>query len=416
MSSFEADRMKDIEFSGIRKVFEEVEKIKAERMKDIPPSTIMGVFDQVSALKAEGRSIVSLFIGRPDFDTPDHIKDAAKEALDAGMTAYTSNYGIAELRQAIAEKLKNDNGLVFDPDTQIIVTSGANEAVFMAMMALLNAGDEVIVPDPMWSHYFQCARLAEARVVSVPMDEQNGYQLNPDDLEKAITDKTRMLVLNSPHNPTGVIYTHETVEAIAEVVERHGLLLISDEIYDRITYDDVELVSPGTIESIADRTITINGFSKTYSMTGWRLGYVAAHPDLTKAMIRVHQYTTVCATSFAQVGGVAALTGPQDSVGEMVAEFDRRRQVIVEAFQEMPGASVVEPKGAFYVFPNISALGRSAQQVADELLREAGVAVVPGHVFGVTGEGHIRISYAASLEDVKRGMEALIEYWVKNLK
>jgi aminotransferase len=385
-------------------------------MKGIPPSTIAGVFEQVSALKKEGRSIVSFYVGRPDFDTPEHIKTAAKEALDAGLTTYTSNYGIPELRQAIAEKLKRDNRLVFDPDSQIIVTVGANEGIFMAMMATLNQGDEVLIPDPMWSHYPYCARLAGARVVPVPLDEQNGYQLDPNDLEKAITDRTRMLVLNSPHNPTGVVLHRETIEAVAEVVERHGLLLISDEVYDRITYDGVEQFSPATIENIVDRTITVNGLSKTYAMTGWRLGYVAAHPDLISAMTRVHQYTTVCATSFAQAGGVAALTGPQDCVAEMVAEFDKRRRVIVKAFQEMPGASLVEPSGAFYVFPDISALGRTSQQVADDLLKQADVAVVPGEVFGVSGKGHLRISYACSLEDVKRGMDAMVEYWAKNLK
>ncbi len=388
---------------------------EAERMKDIPFSSIRKVFEQVNSMKREGRSIVPFHIGRPDFDTPDHIKASAKQALDAGLTAYTSNYGILELRQAIAEKLQMDNGLTVDPDRQIIVTVGANEAVLLAMMATLNPGDEVLVPDPMWLHYFYCARMVGARVVSVPLSEKYGYQLDPADLERYITKRTRMLVLNSPHNPTGAVFTREVIEAVAAVVERYGLLLLSDEIYERITYDGVEHVSPGIFESIADRTLTVGGFSKSYAMTGWRLGYITASPELIGIMIRVHQYTTVCATSFAQAGAVTALKGPQDCVTKMVAEFDRRRRAIVAAFEELPGADLVTPKGAFYAFPNLTALGTNSEEAARKLLTHAEIAVVPGSAFGENGEGHVRISYACSLSDVERGMDKLKDYWSKSI-
>jgi len=384
---------------------------QAERMDDIPFSSIRKVFEQVDRLKAEGRAIYPFYIGRPDFDTPAHIKEAAKRALDSGMVAYTSNYGIPELRQALAAKLDKENMLKVDPEREIIVTVGANEAVLMIMMGLLNPGDEVLIPDPMWLHYFYCAKLAGARVVSVPLREADGFQLDPAEIEKRITPRTRMLVINSPHNPTGVVYTRETLQAVANIAERHGLLVLSDEIYEKIIYDGAEHISLATFPNIANQTITVNGFSKSYAMTGWRLGYVIAKPEIIGVLIRVHQYTTVCATSFAQAGAVAALTGPQDSIAYMVGQFDQRRRAIVEAFKVVNGASLVTPKGAFYAFPNLSKLDPSSEAVANLLLNQTGVAVVPGSAFGECGEGHVRISYSCSLQNVQDGMNALQAYW-----
>jgi len=384
---------------------------QAERMDDIPFSSIRKVFEQVDRLKAEGRAIYPFYIGRPDFDTPAHIKEAAKRALDSGMVAYTSNYGIPELRQALAAKLDKENKLKVDPEREIIVTVGANEAVLMIMMGLLNPGDEVLIPDPMWLHYFYCAKLAGARVVSVPLREADGFQLDPAEIEKRITPRTRMLVINSPHNPTGVVYTRETLQAVANIAERHGLLVLSDEIYEKIIYDGAEHISLATFPNIANQTITVNGFSKSYAMTGWRLGYVIAKPEIIGVLIRVHQYTTVCATSFAQAGAVAALTGPQDSIAYMVGQFDQRRRAIVEAFKVVNGASLVTPKGAFYAFPNLSKLDPSSEAVANLLLNQTGVAVVPGSAFGECGEGHVRISYSCSLQNVQDGMNALQAYW-----
>jgi aminotransferase len=384
-----------------------VKDFEAHRMTDIPFSGIRKVFERAHAMQKEGRPVVPFYIGRPDFDTPRHIKDAAKRALDEGLTAYTSNFGLPELREAIAERLVNERGWAVDSERQIIVTVGANEGILLSMLAMLNPGDEVLIPDPMWLHYFYCARLAGARVVSVPLRESNGYQLDPAELERRITPRTRMIVINSPHNPTGAVFTREVIEAVADIVHKHDVILVSDEIYEKVVYDGAVHISPCGIDKIADRTIMIHGFSKTYAMTGWRLGYLVASRELVDAMIRVHQYTTVCATSFAQAGAVAALTGPQDSVREMVIEFDRRRRAIVEAFADMPGVSLITPRGTFYAFPNVSALGASSREVADRLLEQVGVAVVPGSAFGEYGEGHVRISYACSLADVQSGMEAM---------
>ena len=385
----------------------------AQRMSDIPFSGIREVMEKVDAMRREGRTVVPFYIGRPDFDTPTHIKEAAKQALDQGQTAYTSNYGTLELRKAIAATLARENGLIVDPAKQVIVTVGANEAISIAMLATLNPGDEVLIPDPMWLNYMYCAKLAGARVVSVPLSESNAFQLDPADLEHRITKRTRMVLINSPHNPTGAVYSRQVIEGVADVVCRHGLLLLSDEIYDRIVFDGAKPVSPGTFERIADQTLTVNGFSKAYSMTGWRLGYVVANPALTNAMVRVHQYTTTCATSFAQAGGVAALNGPQDSVAAMVAEFDRRRRAIIAAFRDMPGASLVPPQGAFYAFPSFKSLGCTSAELTDRLLTQAGVAVVPGSTFGQYGEGHVRLAYSCSFEDVQRGMTALRDYFAK---
>lgn len=380
---------------------------EAERMQSIPFSNIRAVLEEADRLKAQGAQIVPFHIGRPDFDTPQHIKDAAKAALDQGLTGYTSNYGLPELRQAIAETLAAQNGIQVDPERQIIVTVGANEAILLAMLATLNPGDEVLVPDPMWLNYFYCAELAGAKVVSVPLRAEQGWQLDPDEVAQRITPRTRMVVLNSPHNPTGAVYPRATFEAIADLVERHDLLLLSDEIYQKLRYDGVEHVSPGAMARIAERTITVDGFSKTYAMTGWRLGYVVASPLLIESMVRVHQYTTVCATSFAQAGAVAALRGPQDCVADMVAEFDRRRQLVVAAFADLPGG-LSTPQGAFYAFPPIP-VNRPSQEWARELLREQGVAVVPGSAFGAAGEGYVRLSYACGRPDVKRGLAAIRE-------
>lgn len=378
---------------------------EAERMQSIPFSNIRTIFEEVDVLKAAGRRIVPFHIGRPDFDTPQHIKDAAKLALDGGVTAYTSNYGLLELRQAIADTLATENGFRVDPGRQIIVTVGANEAILLAMLATLNPGDEVLVPDPMWLHYFYCARLAGAEVVSVPLRAEDGWQLDPEEVERRITPRTRMVILNSPHNPTGAVYPRATFDAIADIVERHDLLLLSDEIYQKLRFDGVEHTTPGAMPRIADRTITVDGFSKTYAMTGWRLGYVVAPPQLIDSMIRVHQYTTVCATSFAQAGAVAALRGPQDSVNAMVAEFDRRRRMVVAAFADQPDM-LCTPQGAFYAFPKVPA-GRSDEEWARQLLHEHGVAVVPGSAFGTSGVGHVRLSYACGQVDLERGLTAM---------
>jgi len=384
MTNWEAERMKHIPFSGIRKVFE-----KAKRLEE------------------EGQRVVNLGIGRPDFDTPAHIKQAAKEALDAGMVHYSSNYGLPELREAIAARLERDNGLTYDPNGEIIVTVGANEAVLMSMAATLNPGDEVIIPDPAWLHYFYCARLVGAVPVAVPLREEKEFKLDPDDVARAITPRMRMLVVTTPHNPTGSVLDEEILQALADIAERYDLLVLSDEIYDKIIYDGVRHISFATLPGMRERTLTVNGFSKTYAMDGWRLGYVAAPRALIALLIRVHQYTTVCATTFIQMGAVAAYRGPQDCVAEMAAEFDRRRQYLIPALNEIEGISCVRPQGAFYAFPSIKATGKSSAEIADFLLEEAKVALIPGSAFGQYGEGYLRIAYSNPLENIQEAVERI---------
>ncbi len=383
---------------------------ESQRMQDIPFSNIRQLFERVAQLQSQGHSPVPFHIGQPDFDTPAHIKQAAKDALDRGLTAYTSNYGLPALRQAIAEKLQRENGIQVDPDRQIIVTVGTNESILLGMLATLDPGDEVLIPDPSWMHYRYCAHLAGARVIDAPLREASQFQLDPDELEHLCTRRTKMLVLNSPHNPTGAVFSPETIQAIAAFVEKHRLVLMSDEIYEKMIYNGQPHFSPGSIGAIKDQTITINGFSKAYAMTGWRVGYAAASPGLVGAMVRVHQYTNICATAFAQAGALTALTGPQDCVQQMFAEFSRRREVVVSGMQQIPGVSLVPPRGTFYAFANFSAWNASSEAVADMLLEKACVAVVPGRAFGEHGEGMIRISFACSPEKIEQGLHAIAQF------
>ena len=383
---------------------------QARRMEDIPASSIRRVFEEVNVLQAQGRKVIPLHIGQPDFDTPEHIKAAAKQALDGGLTGYTSNRGLPQLRQALAEKLRRENGLTVDPDKQIIVTVGANEAILMATMAFVNPGDEVLVLSPTWLHYFYCVRMAGGIPVEVPLRASNNFLIDPDDIRRRITNRTRMLIVNTPHNPTGAVYPYAVLKEIAQIVEQHGLLLLSDEIYEKLIYGEAEHVSLAGFDNIADRTLTINGFSKAYAMTGWRLGYIISSPEHSSTLLRVHQYTTVCATSFAQAGAVAALIGSQEPLQSMVTEFDRRREALINAFAEMPGCTLVAPQGAFYAFPSIPP-GRSSEAVAFDLLQQAGVAVVPGSAFGESGEGYLRIAYSCTLSDIHQGMTAMKTYF-----
>ena len=379
-----ADRMDSIPFSGIRKMFEEV--IRRESL---------------------GQKIVHLEIGRPDFDTPRHIKEAARKALDEGKVHYSSNYGIPELRSAIAGKLKDDNGLTYDPAREIVVTVGANEAVFIAMMGLLNPGDEVLIPDPGWLHYFYCAQIAGAVPVSFPLRAENGFEPNVQDVRSRITSKTKMLVINTPNNPTGAVFSKEVLEELAQLAREKDLFVISDEIYEKMVYEGHRHFSIGSFPGMRERTLTINGFSKIHAMDGWRLGYVAAPAEVMSALIRIHQYTTVCATTFAQWGAVEALTGPRIHEEEMVGEFDRRRSLVYRSLREIPGMEVVKPTGAFYIFPNIKAFGKSPEELAEYLLDQARVAVIPGTALGTYGDDFIRISYANSYENLEIAMERI---------
>lgn len=384
--------------------------LAAKRMNDIPFSAIRKVFEEVHRREAEGQDIVNLGIGRPDFDTPANIKEAAKKALDDGMVHYASNYGIAELCQAISEKFKRDNGLTFDPDKEIMVTVGANEAVFLAMMAFINPGDEVLVPDPFWPHYFPCIQLAGGVPVSVPIYEENGFNPTVEDLKKAVTDKTRMIVVTSPHNPTGGVLSAECLKGIAGIAVENDLLVLADEIYEHLIYGGETHVSIAGLPGMRARTITVNGFSKSYSMTGWRIGYMGVDQSLMSPLIRAHQYSTVCVSTFSQYGAAEALSGPQDATKAMAAEFGRRRDLVVESLSSMELISFSPPKGAFYVMVNVSRTGLSAAQVAAELL-DYGVAVVPWDGIGKFAEGFVRLSYANSYENIEKAMERMKQYF-----
>jgi aminotransferase len=379
----------------------------ADRMNSIPFSGIRKIFEEANRREAAGEHIIHLEIGRPDFDTPARIKEAAKRALDAGKVHYSSNYGFPELREAIARKLKEDNDLSYDPVKEIIVTVGANEAVFITMAALLNPGDEVLIPDPCWLHYFYCAQMAGSVPISVPMREENEFKPDIEDFRQRITPRTRMVVINTPNNPTGAVYSLDVLEELAQLAQERDLFILSDEIYEKMIYGGDHHFSIGGFPGMRERTVTVNGFSKIYSMTGWRLGYTAAPRDLAEAMIRIHQYITVCATSFAQWGAIEALNGPQDEAEMMVKEFDRRRKLVYGALMEMPGIEVVEPKGAFYIFPNIQSLGKSPEELSWYLLDQAKIAVVPGTALGNYGAHHIRISYANSYENLEMAMDRM---------
>jgi len=390
------------------------ERTGSKRMAAFAGSGIRRVFDAAAALEREGHAIAHLEIGRPDFDTPAHIKTGAIDALQRGRVHYTPSAGIPELRQAIAEKLARDNGLQVDPDRGVVVTVGAKESVFMCLYGLLDPGDEILVPTPIWPDYLDTTKVVAAVPVEVPLRPERGYRLDAGDLEAAITPRTRALVVHSPQNPTGAVSDEATLRAVAEVSVRRDLIVISDEIYEKLIYDGAPHTSIATLPGMFERTVTINGFSKAYSMTGWRLGYVAGPSALIAPLLKVHQCTTTCANSFAQWGGVAAYRGDQTSVADMVREFDRRRRLVIEMLRGMSGVDLIEPHGAFYAFPDVRRLGMSDIDLAEYLLREAHVATVPGSTFGQSGTGHLRISYAtgydvlaAALERMARAVDAL---------
>jgi len=380
---------------------------QAERMKTVPFSGIRKMMERAQQLDREGKQVIHLEVGRPDFDTPSHIKRAAVRALDEGNVHYTSNFGLPSLRSAIAGKLRRDNGLDFDPLSEIIVTAGANEAIFMALMATLNPGDEVLVPDPSWLNYFHCVTMAGGRVVSVPLREENGFKLDPEEVARAITPRTRMMIVVTPHNPTGAVLSEDSLKALASLACERNLLVLADEIYEKLVFDGAEHHSIGRLPGMRERTLTVNGFSKAYSMTGWRLGYVAGPRELIDILIRVHQYTAVCATSFAQSGGVTAYQEKQDCVEEMRREFARRRTLIMDRLERMKGIECCRPDGAFYVFPSIHGLRRPSEEVAMHLLEDALIATVPGSAFGKYGEGYLRLAYSNSYENIDEAMNRM---------
>ena len=377
----------------------------AARMSRVAESGTVKMGNMERELKAKGVKVISFALGEPDFDTPQHIKDAAVESLKAGFTHYTASKGIVELRQAIAEKSKNENGIDCTPD-EVLVTP-TKLGIFETIMAFIGDGDEVIVPDPGWVSYAPMVNLAGGKAVNARLREDEDFRMTPEKVAAAITSRTKMILLNSPSNPTGTVMTESDFNGIAELARDHDLLVLTDEIYEKLVYDGRH-VSIAALDGMYERTVTLNGFSKSYAMTGWRIGWLVAHKDLMKPIDKVQQHTLTCCTSFAQKGALAALTGPQKCVEDMRAEFRRRRDFMVARLNSSGLFECRKPSGAFYAFPRYH-LKLPSQQLAERLLESAHVGMTPGSAFGDGGEGFLRISYANSMENLKKGMEAVEE-------
>jgi aspartate aminotransferase len=381
----------------------------SQRAQNAAPSPTLAITAQAKRMQAQGIDVVGFGAGEPDFDTPEPIKEAAIAALRKGMTKYTASGGTDELRQAICDKLLRDNGLSYTP-RQVLVSVGAKHTLFNIMQAVLDPGDEAIIPAPYWVSYPEQVKLAGGEPVFVQAPEAEGFRVTAAAIARAITPRTRMLILNSPSNPTGAALRADELRRIADLAVERDLLVVSDEIYEKLTYDGLKHVSIASLgEAIYRRTLTVNGFSKAYSMTGWRLGYVAGDAEIVAAMGRIQDQSTSNATSFAQAGAVAALTGPQEAVAQMAAAFEDRRNVIVDRLNAVPGMHCVKPDGAFYVFPNVAGLLSDrvpdSDALTEYLLAEAKVAVVPGSGFGAPQ--HIRLSYATSMELIEKGVDRI---------
>ena len=371
----------------------------SKMVETIKPSGIRKFFDIVSEMK----DAISLGVGEPDFDTPWHIRDEGIYALSKGKTFYTSNAGLKELREEICTYLKRTQKIQYNPLKEVIVTVGGSEAIDIGLRAIINAGDEVIIPQPAYVSYEPCTILAGAKPVIINLKAENEFRLTAEELENAITDKTKVLILPFPNNPTGAIMEREDLEKIAEVIRKHDIYVMSDEIYSELTYKG-EHVSIASIEGMQERTILINGFSKAYAMTGWRLGYACGPESIIKQMTKIHQFAIMCAPTTSQYAAVEALRNGDEDVKMMRQAYNQRRRFLLNAFKEM-NLECFEPFGAFYVFPCIKEFGMTSEEFATRFLEEEKVAAVPGNAFGESGEGYLRISYAYSLDNLKIAME-----------
>ncbi len=374
----------------------------SERVQETPPSGIRRFFDIAATME----NVISLGIGEPDFVSPDPVLEAGIDSLEQGRTNYTSNAGMGELRELIADDYDERYGLSYDPEDEIIATVGCSEAMQLAMQALLDPGDEVLVPEPCFVSYGPSARFAGGEVVHVPTSVENDFQVTAADIEPHLSDRSKVLFLGYPNNPTGAVLRRETLEEIAQLVQDHDLMVVSDEIYDRLIYGTARErghVCVPTVDGLRKRTVLLGGFSKNYAMTGWRIGFACAPSPIAQAMHKVHQYMIMSAPTMAQEGAIAALRDSQDAVEEMRQSYDERRQVIVEGLNAA-GLPTFEPEGAFYCFPDVSTTGMSSEEFAQTLLQEEKVACVPGTAFGPSGEGYVRCSYATGLDEIKTAL------------
>ena len=380
-----------------------------DSIKSVQPSGIRKFFD----LCAGSKDIISLGVGEPDFVSPWTIREACVYSLEKGYTMYTSNYGLPELRHEIVKYMDERFGVRYDENTDVIVTVGASEAIDMALRTVLSPGDEVLIPEPCYVSYQACTLMSHGVPVAVPTSEENDFRLTPEDIEKHITPKSKVLILSFPNNPTGAAMDREELTALAEVARKHDLIVISDEIYCELSYEK-EPVSVAAIPGMKDRTIVVSGLSKAFAMTGWRIGYICCHKEFIEQMIKIHQYTILCAPIMGQKAAIEAFRNGRKEIDKMRAEYDHRRRYIVERMKNI-GIDMVTPQGAFYVFPSIKKFGMSSDEFATRLLKEKNVAVVPGTAFGECGEGFIRCSYATSMKHIVEAFNR-IEDFVNNLK
>jgi len=374
----------------------------SERFFHLPSSN----FAKIMKMAAEGKDVISLGPGEPDFVTPEHIREAAMKAIDKGYTHYSPPGGRTETKQAIAKKLKKDNKINDSPD-EIVVTCGSQESLFLATLSLLDPGEKMIVPDPGFLAFIPMVETVTGVPVSLPLREENGFEFDPDELEKLIDRRTRVILINSPSNPTGRIFNKKTLERLADIAIQHDLVIFSDEAYEKLTYDNKKHISIASLNGMKERVLTFQSFSKTYAMAGFRLGYVAGPKDLIQTMTRLHIYTTVSAPTMSQIAAVEALSGDQKCVQEMRREYDRRRRLITKRLEEIPRISCLKPEGAFYVFPNITKLGMSSVEVSNFFLKKSKVLVVPGSEFGKYGEGYVRMSYATTYDKIEEAMNRI---------
>ncbi len=385
----------------------------ARRAAALSTSLTLAIDAKAKAMKAAGEDVVGFGAGEPDFETPEHIRKAAIDALNAGFTKYTPSSGIPELREAIAEKFQKENGLTFKP-SQIIVSNGGKHSCYNVILAVCQEGDEVLVPSPYWLSYPEMVKLAGATPVILPTSDQTEFKVTPDQLSAAITPRTRLFILNSPSNPTGCVYTPDEIRALGDVCVERGVLIMSDEIYEHLLYDGAVHKSVASFSPRhQDHTIIVHGFAKAWSMTGWRLGFLAAPEPIAKAIDAIQSHSTSNPTSFAQKGAVAALTGPQDHLPKWLAEYAKRRTVAYQRLNAIPGVSCVNSRGAFYLFPNIRETGLRSAEFCARLLEAEKVAAVPGIAFGA--DDYLRISYATSLSQVEKGLDRL-DRFVRSLK
>lgn len=382
----------------------------ADKAASLQPSGIRKFFDIV----AEMDDVISLGVGEPDFDTPWHIRDEGIYSLEKGRTFYTSNSGLKELRMEIAAYLQRTQGLEYHYLSQIFVTVGGSEAIDLAMRAMINPGDEVLIPQPSYVSYEPCVVMADGKPVVIELKEENQFRLTPEELEAAITPKTKILVMPFPNNPTGAIMEREDLEKLVPIIEKHDLFVVSDEIYGELTYGGKKHVSIAALPGMQERTILINGFSKAYAMTGWRLGYACGPKEVIGQMVKIHQYCIMCAPTTSQYAAVEALRNGDEDVRRMRESYDERRRFVLFTLKEM-GLPCFEPEGAFYVFPCIREFGMTSDEFATNLLKEEKVAIVPGTAFGNCGEGYLRISYAYSIESLKKALKRL-ENYVRRLR